>query len=230
MSRIRTEHGNFDLFEVISAVQKCIRRGKEKEAMFWALELVPRYHKYLLQRLCIIANEDIGMADRDVIRFVYEQRRFALEMVEEGKDGSFRLVLANIILSMCRAEKSRLADHFQCVVNQSRLRGKMTRDDVPDVALDKHTQRGRNEYGRSWEHWLEEGCKLEPVGDVEDPYKQRATVLWTEGYQDTSWFSRTRTNGREAAGKNKTGGSAEDSLPPGTTGDLFRDGEHLDNG
>jgi len=35
---LRTRH-NYDAFEVVSALQKCIRRGLEEDALYWAYEL-----------------------------------------------------------------------------------------------------------------------------------------------------------------------------------------------
>ena len=46
MPQLWTE-GGYVLGEVISALQKEIRRGNEQEAMYWALELVPKYEAYL---------------------------------------------------------------------------------------------------------------------------------------------------------------------------------------
>ena len=42
MSRPIWTANGYNLFDVISALQKAIRRAEEEEAMYWALELVPR--------------------------------------------------------------------------------------------------------------------------------------------------------------------------------------------
>ncbi len=55
-----TDRFGYELPEVVSAIQKAIRRGKEKEAMFWALEMCPHYEGYLWRRLI-----DPGMANAD---------------------------------------------------------------------------------------------------------------------------------------------------------------------
>src|SRR3989304_5569622 len=55
---------NFPLDEVISAIQKSIRRGEEKEAIYWTYEVVDSgMWRYLFRRLSIIACEDVGLAD-----------------------------------------------------------------------------------------------------------------------------------------------------------------------
>lgn len=167
----------YQLLEVISALQKEIRRGNEEAAMYWALELVPQFEQYLWRRLIVIVNEDIGIANPSLLQLVPTQRDVYMDFRSEGRDGSARLALANAILLMCRSQKSRVADHFQCAVNQDRLHGK--RLEVPDYALDKHTARGRQR-GRDTEHWLKEGCVLSPAAKVPDPYAERAARWWKD--------------------------------------------------
>jgi replication-associated recombination protein RarA len=50
------------LDEVTSALQKEIRRCKEYEAVYWALELESFNYKALWNRLKVIASEDVGLA------------------------------------------------------------------------------------------------------------------------------------------------------------------------
>lgn len=169
----QTESG-YDLLEVISALQKEIRRGNEEPAMYWALELFPRHSKALWTRLRVIVNEDIGLGDPMASIYVNAQADHfnALE-----KEGSQRLVLSNTILYLSRAKKSRLADHFQCAVIQRKLQQNWTLE-IPDYAKDKHTRDGKH-MGRSWEHWFEHGCKLENEDKkLKDTYRETAESLW----------------------------------------------------
>ena len=180
--------GGYVLGEVISALQKEIRRGNEAEAMYWALELVPRYEAYLWRRLNVIAQEDIGIAAPELLALVPSQEAQWFRFRAEGKDGTCRLILANTVLAMCRSPKSRLADHFQCVVNQRRLSGE--RREVPDYALDKHTQRGKR-LGRGVAHWRAEGCTLQPAADLDDPYADEAYERWASpDFVQTNWGRR----------------------------------------
>ncbi len=182
---------------MISALQKEIRRGNEAEAMYWALELVPKFEAYLWRRLIVIVNEDIGLGEMQLLAVVPVQRAMYIEFREAGRDGSARLVLANTILAMCRAPKSRLADHFQCAINQGRLRGDLKLE-IPDYALDKHTGKGRN-LKRGVEHWLEEGCKLVPESQVNEPYGEVAAHYWSDGgFVETEWGRRGRGKKEES--------------------------------
>lgn len=182
-----TQNG-YDLMEVISALQKEIRRGDEERAMYWALELVPDFEKYLWRRLMVIVNEDIGIANPALLQLLPIQRDVYMQFRESSKDGSARLALANIILLMCRSPKTRIADHLQCVVNQDRLHGK--RLEIPDYALDKHTARGRR-MKRGAQHWLDQGCQLNLPADLPDPYAECARKWWTgNDFIQTDWRKR----------------------------------------
>src|SRR5438105_4050114 len=84
--QLKTLGGYFNS-ECTSAMQKCIRRGMEEQALFWATELdLAGYGTYVWKRLRIIASEDIGLADPSVcvqVRALYdnwvEQRKKAKE-------------------------------------------------------------------------------------------------------------------------------------------------------
>lgn len=169
----------YPLSEVISALQKEIRRGKEREAMYWAMELVPRYEKYLFRRLLTIVNEDIGIANPLALLLVPHFRQNYFEFRHLGKDGSACLILANCILLMCRSPKSRMADHFACCVIDERERGQKL--PIPDYALDKHTMTGKRK-GRGVKHWLTEGTILVPPADEQfDTYRAEAEGRWQRG-------------------------------------------------
>jgi hypothetical protein len=178
MQQVKTQNG-YLLGEVISALQKEIRRGGEENAMYWALELIPRFEAYLWRRLTVIINEDIGLASPEVFYILPALRAQFFEFRQAGRDGSARLVLANAILYMARAPKSRIADHFQRVSVERWMNGE--RLDIPDYALDKHTMRGRNLGRKSADFWLDEGCQLANPGEVDDPYQEQAEAYWRAG-------------------------------------------------
>ena len=191
MKPIYTEYNRYLLDEVISALQKDIRRANERNAMYWSLELIPKFESYLWQRLCVIVNEDIGIANPQLLLLVPQQRALYMEFREAGKDGSARLVLANVILLMCRSEKTRIADHFQCFVTQERVQTNF-RPEIPDYALDKHTTRGR-QLKRGVDHWLKIGCQLEYQADTHDPYAEMAYLFWeSPNFKKVEWGKRKK--------------------------------------
>jgi replication-associated recombination protein RarA len=198
--RLLTEYRKYDLGETISAVQKLIRRGMEWDAMYFVLELVPKYEAYLWKRLVVICLEDIGVASPDALLYVRACRESYFEFREDGRDGSARLALGNAILRMCRAGKTRIADEFQCAVNQRRLQNPDERRELPDFALDKHTAGGRR-LGRGVDHWLTEGCLLHPEEQGLETYRETAAAYWrnTETFVQTKWGKKTRAVARQTS-------------------------------
>jgi replication-associated recombination protein RarA len=187
MTEIRTQNG-YDLGAVISALQKTIRRGDEEQAMYWSLELIPTFEKYLWRRLIVIVNEDIGIANTQLLMLVPIQEQQYMQFRVEGKDGSARLCLSNTILAMCRSEKCRVADHFQCAVLQDKLHS--PRLAIPDYAYDKHTLQGKR-MGRGLDHWIKEGCQLDRIADIANPYIEKAHKWWASSlFTKVSWGKR----------------------------------------
>ncbi|MFC1640964.1 hypothetical protein ACFL2D_02865, partial [Patescibacteria group bacterium] len=164
---MKTKNG-YTVDEVISALQKDIRRGKEEDAMFWALELCPKYENYMWKRLLVVAYEDISALAPGNIPLAVSKMRDDYFAYREVGDTAALLVIANAILLMCRAQKCRIADNF--LVTMADMIDEGMRLDIPDYAHDMHTRHGRH-LRRGGEHFAEEGTKLaEPLADVHDPY------------------------------------------------------------
>jgi replication-associated recombination protein RarA len=165
----------YKLLECASALQKSIRRGLEEQSLFWAAELETKYWDYLWKRLVVIANEDIGIADPQVITLVETLRTQYFFLRKKNKGPAERLPLCNAILAMCRAKKTRLTDDMVAVVYRRR-EFKNWRLEIPDFALDRHTAKGRA-LGRGVDHWRDEGCKLSNETKGMNPYEAEATML-----------------------------------------------------
>jgi len=171
---LETENG-YPLLECASALQKTIRRGMEVEAMFWATELETRYHNYLWTRLTAIVNEDISLASPETL-ILFEVFRNQYQLLREKSRGtSERMVLANAILALCRAPKTRVGDDLQTMVYRKRIQ-EGWRLEMPDYALDRHTARGRH-MKRDYTHWHEEGLKLVNETQGLNPYAEEARHL-----------------------------------------------------
>jgi len=140
--------GGYNMDEVTSAVQKAIRRGEEKEAGFWALEMVDGgYWRYLLHRLQTIACEDIGLANPSAVLIVSAVRQGMemrwREMQERGKNWMPVPTeqIGFLILYLCRSPKSRMADDFMWLLQKKRKEGMKL--EMPEHAIDEHTKRGK---------------------------------------------------------------------------------------
>lgn len=177
----------YDLFEVISALQKCIRRGLEDDALFWAVELsISNYSEYCWKRMLIISSEDVGLAEPNIsadINSLYQIFN-KLKSKNDDKHCPERLFLVHAIILLCRAKKSRFIDWktvyvFGC--HTSRFR------EIPDFALDKHTQRGKA-LGRKMKHFIEVGCVLDNFCPQPGEDEAKAEALKALSNQCTSLF------------------------------------------
>jgi replication-associated recombination protein RarA len=164
----------------VSAMQKCIRRGMEREAMEFACELLHTsraFHSMVCKRLEIISHEDIDtQADPAIVPFVRTACAQAMEWYAADKLGASRLAIGNAIRMMCRAAKSREGDHFAAAIGlRAQLEG--FAPTIPDWANDRHTLAGRK-LGRGLDHFRTEGARLVPPPTADDPYEDEAYRLW----------------------------------------------------
>ena len=89
---VKTQNG-YDLYELLSALQKCIRRGLEEQAVYFAVELDGFNPTALWNRLKIIASEDIGAANPIMPILVETREKSYLKSKEKLGDDSYRLFL-----------------------------------------------------------------------------------------------------------------------------------------
>jgi replication-associated recombination protein RarA len=170
-----TSVGGYNLGEVASSLQKCIRRGQEDGALFWATELdLSGYGEYCWKRLKIISSEDVGMAEPGAAAEILAlyQNWSAQRKKGDTRHGPERLFLVHAVILLARAKKSRLVDHALIVYYE----GMRAQRPIPDVALDKHTARGR-QLKRGHEHFWSEGAVVTNPGEVADPYYDQAKAI-----------------------------------------------------
>jgi replication-associated recombination protein RarA len=155
--------GGFSGYQVTSALQKCIRRGLEKDALFWATELWETCdqtgREYVWHRLRVIASEDIGLADNNACVQVSALYANFTRRPNE------KLFLWHAVLLLARAPKSRIVDHAGIVVSNQR-----TGYEIPAFALDNHAGGEMN-----WQ----ESFKLENCS-LPDEYEQEARKICEE--------------------------------------------------
>lgn len=125
--------------EVISALQKEIRRGRVDEAIFWACELCrsgEKYQKKCWERLTAIAVEDIGFGDPMACVVIATLKNAYYANFEKIDDSLIQILFAAGYLAKCK--KDRFIDEYKNIlVNKPKLLK------IPDYALDKHTLRGK---------------------------------------------------------------------------------------
>jgi MgsA AAA+ ATPase C terminal len=124
--------GGFNGYQVVSAMQKCIRRGLEQDALFWATELWASCNQtgreYIWHRLRVIASEDVGLADNNACVQVS-----ALYATFQRRPNE-KLFLWHAVLLLARAPKSRIVDHAGIAVSA----GPRPKRQIPSFAIDNH--------------------------------------------------------------------------------------------
>ena len=156
---------------LISAVQKCIRRGMEDLAMRFAYELyiTSNFHEEKLwTRLLVISVEDIGFGDPNAMVIVNTLNQIRKEF--PYGDGDRPIFFLYAIRYLCRCKKERSTDHVKNIIMKENEKGEIP--EIPEWTIDMHTNKGRFELGRDVFYFMNEASKVEP--------------LWEE-YDDTYW-------------------------------------------
>ncbi|MEF2070093.1 AAA family ATPase [Consotaella aegiceratis] len=151
--------------EVISALQKCLRRGLKENALLIAYEMFmtsAEMEEFLWSRLCVIAVEDVGSGNPMLPVLI--DTLYRTHSRYPRPDGDRFLFAAHAIRMIADSKKDRTSDDM---VNFARLENQV-RDKappIPDFAIDMHTRRGWD-MGRGYEHFMREASRVENV--VED--------------------------------------------------------------
>jgi replication-associated recombination protein RarA len=152
--------------EIISMLQKSIRRGIEKNALAAAYEMYitsPQFEDKLWRRLLAISVEDIGFGDPRTPELIYTLSRMRKEFLYQ--DGDRPMFFIHAIRYLCRCKKERSSDHVKNTVIKQFAHGNIP--EVPEYALDVHTKRGRA-MGRDEMHFLTEASIVIPQLEGED--------------------------------------------------------------
>ena len=146
--------------EVISTLQKSIRRNDVRNAVLCALDLSATsdaLDTYLWDRLHVIAVEDVGFGRPDAIAVITAletaRQRFAVGSHDRA------LFTIHAVRVLAGSPKDRSNDELANLVRADLAEGGSA--DIPDHALDMHTRRGQ-EMGRGIEHFLTEGAVVDP--------------------------------------------------------------------
>lgn len=182
-SNTRTKNGlEADL--VISAMQKCIRRGEEEIALRMAYELymTSTFHEEKMwNRLLVIPVEDVGFGDPAAPALV--KTMFDLHNEFPYGDGDRPIFFMHAIRYLCRCKKERSTDHIKNIIMKEFDKGYVP--EIPDYAVDMHTIKGRA-MGRDVFYFLDEASKVSPVWEeYDDSYRQTLYKMCREEQADS---------------------------------------------
>lgn len=168
--RTTTEHG-FPADEVISALQKSMRRALVENALLLGWEMYvtsPEMEEMLWSRLCVIAVEDVGYGNLDapvLTETLYQQhKRYVYPQHDRF------LFAAHAIRVLAGGPKDRTTDDMVNWAKNSVALGER-RAEIPDFALDMHTRRGA-EMGRDYRWFIDEASKVSPqIANRDETYR-----------------------------------------------------------
>jgi len=181
-----TTNNDYLLQEVVSALIKEIRRNHPMRAMFWAEEMARSgFHKYMWRRLLIAASEEVGTANNEILPLVIAARE---SYYLNQKSASKQQPLGHAILALCESAKNRVVDDF-LVTFRIKTRegddGEGWKPEIPDYALDMHTDKGRNK-GRKGTHLIESSQVVDRNGAPKSEWweKRKEKMIEYEGWGD----------------------------------------------
>ena len=173
---VRTRH-DLAADEVISALQKEIRRGHTENAALLAYEMLTTgeaLEAKLWQRLLVISVEDIGYGQSDAPVLIHALHQMHHDFPRP--QGDRFLFALHAVRYLCECAKDRSSDELlNWVKHAVEVEGR--RPDIPDYAIDMHTAAGRQR-GRGKRHFLEEGAVVSPeLADRDQTYRRRLLAL-----------------------------------------------------
>ena len=125
------------------------------------------------RRLLTISVEDIGMGNPMAAVVVNALSQMRLNFDYADNDRTIYFIHA--IRYMCSSEKDRSSDLLKNICIKSFAMGKLP--EIPDYALDKHTQRGQA-MGRDSFHFLNEASKVIPQAKIVTIIKNVTLKFW----------------------------------------------------
>lgn len=166
----KTRNG-FATDEIVSCLQKAIRRAMVEEACEYAYELYvsgPIFLEKVWRRLLTISVEDIGFGNPDAAIQIHTLNEMRKSFPYD--DGDQPMYFIHAIRILCLSTKDRSSDFLKNIIIKSAAMGK--KPEIMDLALDKHTRRGQ-EMGRGSKHFFEEACLVFPQLEIDNDYRER---------------------------------------------------------
>jgi replication-associated recombination protein RarA len=179
-TQVTTRRG-FPADEVISALQKEIRRGHTENAALLAYELATtsrELEQKMWDRLCIISVEDIGFGDVSAPVLIEALDRLRQRFQYGEGDRTIFAIHAVRYLSGC--SKDRGSDEMLNWMRMSDAKPE-SHPVIPDYAIDMHTRRGI-ELGRGTLEFWNEGSRVAPeLAKRETTYRKRILKVLDAG-------------------------------------------------
>ena len=168
---------DFSADQVISALQKEIRRGHTENATLLACEMMSsskELEDFLWKRLMVISVEDVGFGEVRAPILVNALHQMVGAFAHDAPDRG--LFAVHAVRYLCRCRKDRSSDEMLLWTRLESERGGAL-PEIPDYALDMHTAEGKR-LGRGLLHFMEEGARVDDeLPDRDTTYRKRVLDL-----------------------------------------------------
>lgn len=175
---VRTRN-SFPADEVISALQKEIRRGNVENAALLAYEMLvtsAELEAKLWGRLQVIAVEDVGPGDWNAPILINALHEIAQRFERAGYPPDRGLFAIHAVRYLATRTKDRSSDEMYNWIQHAAAEEGL-RPIIPDYALDRHTARGA-QMGRGRRHFYEEAARVVPeLKGRETTYRERLLAM-----------------------------------------------------
>jgi replication-associated recombination protein RarA len=170
--------------ELISALQKYIRRGNLEEALLVAREMYetsPELETHLWTRLLVISASDCNDGTFLQTPVVESLNRVCLRM--QRGTGERWLFIVQAVRYLVSSQKDMTSDEI-CMWSRHVMNNHIRGPVIPDYAIDCHTEAGRK-MGRGVAHFLDEGTIVTNQYEGADPtFGDRVREIVSRGEWD----------------------------------------------
>lgn len=167
--------------ELISALQKYVRRSDVEECLLIAREMYETSEELaisLWDRFAIITSADVGDGTFIAPVIIETLRTQCLRQPWAGQDGW--LYVAHAVRYLCQSPKDMTTEEM-CMWTYHVMSEGDRRPTIPDFALDNHTKRGQ-EMGRGVEHFFTVGCAVnDEIPRRDRRFRDRVATLIATG-------------------------------------------------
>jgi replication-associated recombination protein RarA len=171
--QVITRRGH-NLFDIMSLLQKSIRRGDKRLAGYAVCEMHPSYHRACWRRLLVIGAEDVEEPVHTELVALHDSYYKLVNGAKQPPDDCMLFQLKAAFL-LCDAVKNRDTDNFiytqykshkisEDEVKQSMAELKETEkiEELPDYIYDKHTLIGKRRGDTKTKFLMRENKALSP--------------------------------------------------------------------
>jgi replication-associated recombination protein RarA len=174
--KVKLIRGVYPFGEVASAMQKELRRGDLRQALWWALLLYEAAPYYAWKRVLVTVIEDVGRASPETVDRVVNLA-LAWRIAKEKSWFVTPHALTMAVMLICEAPKSTLIEDLQTITltkikDLAVQKSKAKWPPIPNYAIDAHTAGGKAA-GKTWKDWY-----ADRHGVCGVPINQYTEELW----------------------------------------------------